>query len=294
MIINAANLARVYTGFKAAFNEGFRTPTTDWPQIATLVPSSTKIETYAWLGQFPKLREWIGARVLQTIEGEAYQLINRDFESTVSIDANDIEDDQFGIYAPLMKEMGHAAAVHPDELVFDTLCKGFSGLCYDGKPFFAENHSVAGKTVSNMQAGTEAPWFLLDTSRSLKPLIFQKRKDYNFVQMTRPDDEQVFMSKQYRYGVDARVTAGYGFWQMAYASRAPLTPENFDLARKSMRKIASDQGRPLGIRPTLLVVGPQYESAANRLLKSELVSEDGAAVSNIYKGAVDLLVSPWI
>ncbi|MCG6541625.1 Mu-like prophage major head subunit gpT family protein [Pseudomonas sp. KSR10] len=32
-------------------------------EIATVVPSATASSTYGWLGQFPKLREWMGARV---------------------------------------------------------------------------------------------------------------------------------------------------------------------------------------------------------------------------------------
>ena len=61
-------------------------------------------------------------------------------------------------------------------------------------------------------------WFLLCTSRPLKPLIFQERKKPKFVSKTNETDDNVFMSKQFLYGVDARGNAGYGFWQMAYGS----------------------------------------------------------------------------
>ncbi|CAH8721005.1 Mu-like prophage major head subunit gpT family protein [Paenibacillus melissococcoides] len=56
-------------------------------------------------------------------------------------------------------------------------------------------------------------WFLLCTTKPLKPLIYQERKAARFVAMDRDTDENVFMRKQFLYGVDGRSNAGYGFWQ---------------------------------------------------------------------------------
>jgi phage major head subunit gpT-like protein len=61
-------------------------------------------------------------------------------------------------------------------------------------------------------------WFLLDVSRAIKPLIFQQRKKPEFVAMTQPTDDNVFMQKQYLYGIDGRDNAGYGLWQLAFGS----------------------------------------------------------------------------
>jgi len=67
-------------------------------------------------------------------------------------------------------------------------------------------------------AGADTAWYLLCTSRPLKPLIYQERKAPRFVALDQETDDNVFMRKQYLYGVDARSNAGYGFWQMAYGS----------------------------------------------------------------------------
>ncbi|MCY9771153.1 Mu-like prophage major head subunit gpT family protein, partial [Paenibacillus alvei] len=73
-------------------------------------------------------------------------------------------------------------------------------------------------------------WFLLCTTKPLKPLIYQNRKEAKFVAMDRDTDENVFMRKQFLYGVDGRSNAGFGFWQMAYGSTGevddtpPVTP----------------------------------------------------------------------
>ena len=67
-------------------------------------------------------------------------------------------------------------------------------------------------------AGHDSAWFLLSTSRPLKPLIYQERKKAKFVSKTAETDENVFMKKQFLYGADSRGNAGFGFWQMAYGS----------------------------------------------------------------------------
>jgi len=136
MIINEAGLANLFIGFKAAFQHGFDGVAPAWPKIASKIASSTRTEKYAWLGQWPNFREWVGDRQIKNLEAHEYTIKNKDFEATVSIERNDIEDDQYGIYTPMMEEMGRAAAAHPDELVFGLLRRGFDELCYDRQPFF--------------------------------------------------------------------------------------------------------------------------------------------------------------
>lgn len=67
-------------------------------------------------------------------------------------------------------------------------------------------------------ATNDNAWYLLCTSRPLKPIIFQLRKKPQFVALTSETDSNVFMNKEYVYGVDDRCNGGYGFWQMAYGS----------------------------------------------------------------------------
>ena len=44
----------------------------------------------------------------------------------------------------------------------------------------------------------------------VKPLIFQLRKDVQFVALDQPDDQNVFMQNEFYYGVDDRFAVGYG------------------------------------------------------------------------------------
>lgn len=68
-------------------------------------------------------------------------------------------------------------------------------------------------------AGNDTTWYLADTTRPLKPLIWQNRKDIKFVAKDSETDDNLFDKDEIKYGVDARGNAGYGFWQMMYCSK---------------------------------------------------------------------------
>ncbi|HUN10658.1 MAG TPA: Mu-like prophage major head subunit gpT family protein [Rhabdaerophilum sp.] len=296
MIINRQSLTTLTTGYKGNFQRGFAGVAPMWEKIATRVPSATAAEEYGWLGAFPGMREWIGERQIKNLAQHGYTIKNLKFEGTVSVPADKIRDDQFGIYAPMMEEMGRSAAEHPDTLVYGLLKNGFATNCYDGQFFFDTDHPVIGadrveRSVSNMQAGAGAPWFLLDTRRALKPLIFQERKKPQFVAKDDPADDRVFMKDEFVYGTDSRGNVGFGFWQMAYGSKADLTEANLQAAYTAMTSLKGDEDRPLGILPNLLVVHPTLKFKADELLKAQM--KNGGA-SNIMQGLVESLSSPWL
>jgi phage major head subunit gpT-like protein len=53
-------------------------------------------------------------------------------------------------------------------------------------------------------------WAVLCTTVEIKPIILQIRKEPEFVGKDSPQDEHVFMNKEFLYGVDGRCVAGYG------------------------------------------------------------------------------------
>lgn len=291
MLINRENLNAMYNGFKMDFAKAFAGVMPDWSKVATLVPSSAKTENYGWLSEFPRLREWVGDRQIKSIAASGYQITNRKFESSIGVPRDDIDDDTYGQFGVLFQEMGYAAATHPDELVFALLAAGFTTNCFDGQYFFDTDHPVAGGTVSNHGGGAGTPWFLLDTSRPLKPLIFQKRREYALKAMTDANDEAVFMRDEYRYGVDARGNVGFGFWQMAFGSKVTLDATGYAAARTAMQSFKSDEGRPLGIKPNLLVVPPSLEAAAFAVVQAEKLA-NGA--DNPHYNTAQVIVVPWL
>lgn len=296
MDINAGTLAGLTTGYRTAFNAAFTSFEPAWNQVAMEVTSTTSSEKYPWLGQVPKLREWIGDRVVQNLKTYNWEIANKKFEQTVGVPRDTIDDDQFGVYTPLMAEMGRAAAEHPDELVFAMLKSGFATDCYDGQYFFDTDHPVVDangvvQSVSNDGGGSGEPWFLIDDTRMIKPLIYQKRRAYAFKALANMTDENVFWRDEYIYGTDGRSAAGFGLWQLAYGSKSTLDAAGYEAARKAMLGMTGDHGRPLGLRPSLLVVGPANEGPAREILNAE---RNDAGATNVWRGTAKLLVTSWL
>lgn len=62
---------------------------------------------------------------------------------------NSCENIKQEVYTPLFSNMGEAAALQPDELVFGAMMSGFNEKCYDGLSFFNTAHKVGDATYSN-------------------------------------------------------------------------------------------------------------------------------------------------
>lgn len=296
MILNSTSLNALRVGFRHDFMGGLDQAETQYGRIATTVPSTTKENKYGWLGKLPDMREWIGERAIHGIAEHDYSIKNVSYELTIGVDRDDIDDDNLGVYAPLMRSMGESVAAQPDMLCFGALKDGFTGTCYDGQNYFDTDHPVIDAngnevSVSNTGGGAGLGWYLLSVRRSLKPIIFQERKKPEFVAMDNPDDPNVFSKKQLQYGTEARRNVGYGFWQMAFGSKQTLNKANYKDAREAILGMKGDYGRPLGLTPDLLVVPPGLEGEALEILNAE---RDAAGATNVYKGTAELLVTPWL
>ncbi len=149
MLINQTALRGIYTGFKTIYGKVFDETVSTYELVATKVPSSTKEENYKWLGKIPSMREWIGDREIQNLSASDYTIKNKDFELTVGVDKNDIEDDSLGVYNPIISDLAQSSKTFADKLVFNVLKNGFTNTCYDAEPFFSENHKVGKKKISN-------------------------------------------------------------------------------------------------------------------------------------------------
>lgn len=297
MIVNGSTLNAVFLNLRTEFNRAFDGAPTQWQSVAMRAPSTGAQNDYKWLADFPRMRKWIGDKTIKALAAFSYTIVNDDWEATVEVDRNHIEDDTLGIYRPQAQMAGYSARQLPDEIVFELLDKGFINLCFDGQYFFDVDHPVGTASVSNKgtaaltiatQAGavaslgagrtamrkfkdeegrplnvrpdtlvvppaledianalmtnerledgkanlykgtltvvveprltSDTAWYLLDTSKPVKPLIYQERKAPTFVQQTDPQADNVFMRKKYKYGAEARAAGGYGFWQLAFGS----------------------------------------------------------------------------
>lgn len=222
MLINASSLRVMNAGFSKIFTDQLASAEIDYPKIATEVKANTKTVDYAWLGNFPRMRKWIGDRVLKDLSAYTYQIIGDKFEATIEVDRDDVEYDNIGIVVPQIQTMATEAKSHYDELTFGLLES--NGVCYDGKAFFAVDHDVGGVPFSNL-------------------------------------------------------------------SNKTLTQTSFLAARAEMRGITSDEGRPLRIKPKLLIVPPELEGKAIEILQKDTLAN---GESNDTKGMADYLVADWL
>lgn len=295
MLINKQNIRALFRGYNVKMFKAVQEAKTFYKQISMTIPSTTESEQHAWLKQMFGMVEWLDEKSIRAVAAATYTLANRKWEQTISVDRDNIKDDKYGIYDPLISMMGEAAGTHPDYLMAETLSGGFTNLCYDGQYFFDTDHPLAdGTTWSNKvttafsvaaykaarislatvkgdasryvqahgtllvgspalediflrtikralveessaggnsniwfntvdillipQLSTTTEWYLMDTSKVIKPLIFQEREAIHPVSVTDPGADSVFNTGKFKYGHEGRYATGYAFPQYAYGS----------------------------------------------------------------------------
>ncbi|MBA5235281.1 Mu-like prophage major head subunit gpT family protein [Pectobacterium aroidearum] len=292
---SAEILHALTTSLSAAFTTGLAGVKPQYLRIATEVPSSAASNTYGWLSDLPEIKEWVGDRQLAVLSQQGYTITNKTWESSIRVKRESIEDDQIGQYSIVSQGYGRKVGVFPDTLAFKLLSEGFSSLCFDGQYFFDTDHPMAGSTYSNIVGDIATdigePWFLIDESQVLKPILYQNRRPFKFVSLDDLDNPHTVLNNEFIYGVDGRCNVGFGFWQTAVGSRAPLTVANYEKAVDLLQGMKRDDGEPLGINPTTLVVGRKNRAAAKKIIDAMLV--DGGD-SNIYYKDVEIVNSPFI
>lgn len=292
-VINLEDVQVLNRVFNAAFIAGLGAAPVEYQLFTQIAPSTAKTEDFSWLGAVPTVREWLGARVHKKLAGHNYAITNRKWESTVDIEREVLEDNGALGHAARIQDMGKEANDHRGRLAWSTFAAGKVGTCYDGGAFFRTNHKPdpdGSYTYSNYTSGAKAPWYLVDASRPLKPIILTDRvaPELRAPMLT---DESVQESDVFSWRTRARYAAGYGLPQLAHRAEVDLTETNFNAAYAAMRAIKDDTGeRYLNIRPTHLIVPPSLRTEALKLIKA--TTDNGG--QNVNAGIVQVLESPYI
>lgn len=143
MKLNSSTLEALRKSFSAIYQDAYSGVQPFAPQLSVRVPSNSRSNVYGWLAAIPQMREWLGDRQVQNIAEHAFEITNKDYELTIGVDRNDIEDDNFGVYTPMLQGVGEADAKQEDYLIVSLLQNGHSALCYDGQYFFDTDHPVS-------------------------------------------------------------------------------------------------------------------------------------------------------
>jgi phage major head subunit gpT-like protein len=291
MDINVATLRGIYTSLSTAFNVRFASVKPLYGIIAMDVPSTTSQNEYPRLDDMPGIREWVGERLIHRLGAQTYTIRNKSFEKTIAIKRPQIEDDQIGIFGNIAGQFGQDAASFPDKLVWPLLNNGDTTICYDGQYFFDTDHpgyDASGQltSVANFVAGSGPAWYLVDDTQVVKPIVYQKRKDFKLTPLFAETDPNVFYRDEFVWGTDGRCNAGYGLWQLAYKSKATLNEANFNAARAAMQALRKADGDIINIRPTKILVPPALGPTARKLLNAELIN---GGESNTLAGIVEVV-----
>lgn len=130
------------------------------PGISVEIPSDREVEEYAWLGQAPVMREWVGGRHEQVLNKYTLTIRNHVFEATLPISVEDLRRDKRGQYMARVDDMGRRAATHWDTLLASLITAGEAGtqgLGYDGQFLFDTDHAESGTNQTNDLTATEVP-----------------------------------------------------------------------------------------------------------------------------------------
>ncbi|MCQ8182222.1 Mu-like prophage major head subunit gpT family protein [Methylomonas sp. SURF-1] len=149
-----------FTTSRAVIGEFYRTLEQDigntWvPGCSMEFTSDQESETYAWLGQSPAMREWVGARQAKGLTENGITIMNKKFESTLEIPVDWIRRDKTGQIQVRIREMAERANSHWASLLSTLIINGESAVCYDGQYFFDTDHTEDDSGVQSNKINTD-------------------------------------------------------------------------------------------------------------------------------------------
>lgn len=304
--VNPSTLSALFLSFNLRFQDALKQPQKLWwDQVATTFPSTAESQSYPWGNSLPLPREWVGDRIANSISLYNKVVTNKVFEGNLRVPVPKIEDDQYGVFLPIIDDLARGVKKFPDVRLAALIRNLQNVPTYDGKNFYASDHPIdpdkgtgtqqnywssgkaltpdnlwdvwqtmtgysredgtplgvepdtllvppqlaqaatlytsaeflainpiAGQTsvgsssnvtkklglnviVAQELRGDATTWYMLDTSRAIKPFGWQQRRPPRFTQQTAPNSEAVFYRNEYVYGVDFRGEAFETLWWLS-------------------------------------------------------------------------------
>lgn len=238
---------------------------------------------------------------------------NLEYGAAEAINLRDIEDDQTGGYGTRMQMMAQDVADFPGRESMKLLRD--NGVCFDGTNFFADSHTI-GTGDNNLtydaasnDGATHTVVSLLKTP-GLKPIIWQDRKDKGLKDNgNTPQSEE---EKQVKFWYDFEGAAAFGFWWTGVKTTITDTPtvlelqsvlKNIELAFRGFKLDKADAGDDewwpneqlvFSTDTIVHIVNPSLENLLRTVLTVENIQGSGGAITNIYRGHGELLVSNYL
>lgn len=144
----AADIARdLYTTLSMRLAERTAAAEPMYPQIATVVESTSKSQRFDFSKALAEVREYAGEFVFNKIKLYDYELTNRDWGTGLEWKRDDLEDDQIGALQLGIDEYINAMLEHPDSHFVTFLNHQIAGTTsefgtgFDGKVVFSATHT---------------------------------------------------------------------------------------------------------------------------------------------------------
>lgn len=110
-------------------------------KLAMKFNSDQSSEEYKWLGNAPKMREWIGGRQAKGWVENGLIIKNKQYEATVYFYTQELRRDKTGQTLVRINELAQGTNTHWASLLSTLMLNGDSTVCYDGQFFFDTDHS---------------------------------------------------------------------------------------------------------------------------------------------------------
>lgn len=108
--------------------------------VSNYFESDQAMEEYAWLGQSPMMREWVGGRNAKKLREESLSIRNKHYEATLDILISHLRRDKSGQAMVRINDMARRSNAHWASLLSTLVAAGGASACYDGQYFFDTDH----------------------------------------------------------------------------------------------------------------------------------------------------------
>lgn len=108
--------------------------------VSNLFTSDQAAETYAFLGQSPGFREWLGDRDARGLRSNSFDIRNKHYESTLEVLLSDVRRDKTGQIQVRVNEWVDRSLSHWASLCSTLILNGAATTCYDGQYYYDTDH----------------------------------------------------------------------------------------------------------------------------------------------------------
>ncbi len=122
--------------------------------ISNYFTSNQASETYAFLGQSPAMRQWVGGRAAKGWAENGISVENKHYEATLEVQVKDMRRDKTGQVMARIQDLADRTNAHWASLLSTLMLNAPTTVCYDGQYFFDTDHTEGNNTTSQSNSIT--------------------------------------------------------------------------------------------------------------------------------------------